>query len=41
MITYVALGLWAALWPPDDSVRWGQTRALLTLATLFVNVVAI
>jgi hypothetical protein len=41
VITYVALGIWAALRPPDDPVRWGQTRALLTLATLIVNVVTI
>jgi hypothetical protein len=41
VIAYVALRLWAALRPQDDPVRWGQTRALLALATLIVNVVTI
>ena len=40
-VTYVALGLYAAVRRPADPARWGPTRALLTLATLIVNVVTI
>lgn len=41
VITYVCLGVYAAVHPPADPVRWGQVRALLTSATLIVNVVTI
>jgi hypothetical protein len=37
IITYVALGLYAAVRPPADPARWGQTRALVTLTALIVK----
>ena len=41
MITYVCLGLYAALRPPPDPMRWPQVRALLTAVAFVVNVLVI
>ena len=41
VITYVFLSTYAAFRPQGDPVRWGQARALLTIASLVINVVTI
>ena len=39
LVTYVALGLYAAWRPPVDRPGWGRRRAALTLVSLAVNIV--
>jgi hypothetical protein len=41
VLTYVFLGIYAAFRPPADPQRFGRLRALLTIASLVVNVVTI
>jgi hypothetical protein len=41
VLTYVFLGAYAQLRPPADPRRYGQARALATIASLVVNVVTI
>lgn len=41
ILTYVFLGLYAAIRPPADSVGWGRSRMLLTVVSFVVNVVTI
>ncbi len=41
VLTYVFLGVYAHLQPPADPGRYGQARALATIASLAVNVVTI
>ena len=41
VLTYVFLGVYAALRPPGDAQRFGRLRALLTILSLVVNVVTI
>ncbi|TVZ05726.1 hypothetical protein EAS64_14640 [Trebonia kvetii] len=41
VLTYVFLGAYAHLRPPADARRYGQARALATIASLVVNVVTI
>jgi hypothetical protein len=41
MITYVCLGLYAALRPPTEPAHWPQARALLTAVVFVVNVLVI
>jgi hypothetical protein len=41
VVTYVCLGVTAALRPSPDPRRWEQTRALLAVVSLAVNVVTI
>jgi hypothetical protein len=41
VLTYVFLGAYAHLRPPADPRRYGQARALATIASLAVNVVTI
>jgi hypothetical protein len=41
MVTYVGLGLYAAVGQLAKSSEWGRTRALLTLVSFIVNVVTI
>ena len=41
VLTYVFLGAYAHLRPPADPRRYGQARALATIASLVVNVVTI
>jgi len=38
VVTYVCLGLYAALRPPADTPRWTQVRALLTIGAFAANV---
>jgi len=40
-ITYLFLGLYAQARPPADPRRYGQARALATIASLAVNVITI
>jgi hypothetical protein len=41
VITYVFLGLYAAMWPAATIPSWAKTRALLTVVSFAVNVVTI
>jgi hypothetical protein len=41
IVTYVALGLYAAFRRHTDERRWAQARALLTLVSFVVNVLII
>jgi hypothetical protein len=41
VLTYVSLGIYAAIRPPADPVRFGRLRALLTAVSFVVNVVTI
>jgi hypothetical protein len=41
VLTYVFLGVYAALRPPADPQRFGRLRALLTVVSLVVNVATI
>jgi hypothetical protein len=41
VVTYVSLGIYAALRPPTDPIRFGRLRALVTAVSLVVNVVTI
>jgi hypothetical protein len=41
VITYLFLGLYAQARPPADPRRYGQARALATIASLAVNVITI
>jgi|SRR5579859_2679293 len=41
LMSYVCLGMYAALFPPRDFARWAQARALLTVVIFVVNVLAI
>jgi hypothetical protein len=41
VITYVFLGLYAAMWPAANIPSWAKTRALLTVVSFAVNVVTI
>jgi hypothetical protein len=41
MITYIGLGMYAALRPPTDSTRWPQARVLLTIVAFVANVLVI
>src|SRR5215212_9765350 len=38
MLTSICLGMYAALRPPSDPMRWPQARALLTAVAFVVNV---
>ena len=40
-ITYLFLGVYAQARPPADARRYGQVRALATIASLAVNVITI
>ena len=40
-ITYLFLGLYAQVHPPADPRRYGQARALATIASLAVNLITI
>ena len=40
-ITYLFLGIYAQARPPADTRRYGQARALATIASLAVNVITI
>ena len=41
VITSVCLGMYAALRPPSDPMRWPQARALLTAVAFVINVLVI
>src|SRR5215216_5162455 len=41
LLTYVCLGIYAALRPPTDPTHWPQARALLTIVAFDVNVLVI
>ena len=41
ILTYVCLGMYAALHPPTKPARWQQARALLTIVAFVVNVLVI
>ena len=41
VITYVSLGIYAGIVRVSGSSRWGRTRALLTIASLAVNIITI
>ena len=41
ILTYVCLGLYAALRPSTEPTRWPQARALLTAVAFVVNVLVI
>ena len=41
VLTYVFLGIYAALRPPAEPTRFGRLRALLTAVSFVVNVVTI
>ncbi len=41
IVTYVLLGVYAALRRPTDLARWEQARALLTMLSFVVNVIVI
>ena len=41
VVTYVFLGVYAGFRPPADRSRWERERALLTIVSLFVNVITI
>ncbi len=41
LVTYVVLGLYAALHPPADMANWEKTRAWLTVVSFVVNVLFI
>jgi hypothetical protein len=41
IVSYVMLGIYAALRPPTDAARWEQARAWLTIGSFVVNVVII
>ncbi len=41
VLTYVFLGLYAAIRPPADSVGWARSRVLLTVVSFVVNVATI
>jgi hypothetical protein len=41
VVTYVLLGILAAVWPPADSLRYARLRAVLTGVVLAVNVTTI
>ena len=41
IVTYVALGWYAAFRPPRDAARWERERVLLAAVSFVVNVIAI
>lgn len=41
VLTYVSLGIYAAVRPPAEPIPFGRMRALLTAVSLVVNVVTI
>ena len=41
IVSYVMLGIYAALRPPADARRWEQARVWLTIVSFVVNVVII
>jgi hypothetical protein len=41
MLTSICLGMYAALRPPADAMRWSRARALLTVVAFVVNVLVI
>jgi hypothetical protein len=41
IVTYVCLGIYAALRPPADRLRWTQVRAMLTIGAFVANVIFI
>jgi hypothetical protein len=41
VVTYVLLGILAAIWPPPDPHRFARLRALVTGIVLAVNVITI
>ena len=41
IVTYVCLGIYAALRPPADRPRWTHVRAMLTIGAFVANVIFI